>query len=70
MERCGELALGADIQFLFVHMQFYLLTEARSEVRPVAIRDNYQHDFAPSVCVCLIKIGDKLLLEKSMFWLA
>lgn len=37
MERCRELALGTFIQRLFVHMQFYLLNEAKSEARQVAL---------------------------------
>lgn len=41
MERCSELALGSWIQFLFVHMQFYLLNEAKSEAGPMAVQVTY-----------------------------
>lgn len=65
MERWGEPALGAYIQFLSVHMQFYLLNEAESEVRLVATQDTYQHCLE-KLCV-FMKIGDKLLSRKVYF---
>lgn len=33
--------LGSWIQFLFVHMQFYLLNEAKSEAGPMAVQVTY-----------------------------
>lgn len=38
MERWSELALGTNIQFLFVHMQFNLLNEAISEAGLLAMQ--------------------------------